>query len=391
MLQRKKKRNNPNIVRMAKGNNPMVDELSSILSKHSLEEVGASSNQKKELVSGVTNSSKNEKREANKPNTNNAETKVLIIMEKVNNIIEVWKGLLDDPLSSNIETIEKCFKICCAESENESVKEITKALFDTFGNIRDILSLNVTSFDHKSHHKEHDFGEMGSSLARNNNNRDAQLIAYDGFRDVNVSLTDKIPEITATVVESIQVNCADVADEAISVEQTKCDEVDEDVEYVDGDSEETSEECSGTQSEEDPNWTLSDSDNASECKVPKKIKRLPKVDFNTTKPAALGLWLSDTGPVHLNRMCHCKGSCVRNCSCKVAGVGCSIRCGCKPEKCQRWRKVRDVLEETDSSGSDTEEEYKMEKLRVKKIATTGNETLEPSTRSLRNKPTNSRK
>ena len=86
---------------------------------------------------------------------------------------------------------------------------------------------------------------------------------------------------------------------------------------------------------------------------------MPEVNFSLTNVKSLGLWLSDTGPVQLNTMCHCKGMCIKKCTCRMAGISCSVRCGCKADLC-RWR--RPIEEEEDIPD---EKAYK-EKLRARK-------------------------
>merc|ERR1712025_469482 len=61
---------------------------------------------------------------------------------------------------------------------------------------------------------------------------------------------------------------------------------------------------------------------------------ITNINLSTVDTSVLGAWLSDTGPVHLPPRCLCKGTCVRNCSCRTAGTTCSSRCSCKPSKCK---------------------------------------------------------
>merc|ERR1712217_928851 len=134
----------------------------------------------------------------------------------------------------------------------------------------------------------------------------------------------------------------DCQEEIQDAENTK--EVDD---TYDGEEEDSSPESSDTESEDDPSWMMSDADTSgSDYEEDKrmKVKDMPPVNFAKTNVKSLGLWLSDNGPVQLNIMCHCKGMCVKNCSCRTAGISCSVRCGCKIDKC-KWRRKQEEVEE----------------------------------------------
>ena len=62
------------------------------------------------------------------------------------------------------------------------------------------------------------------------------------------------------------------------------------------------------------------------------IKNVNLSTVNNT--SVLGVWLCDTGPVHMVTRCLCKGACVRACACRTAGGSCSRRCSCQPSKCK---------------------------------------------------------
>ena len=115
----------------------------------------------------------------------------------------------------------------------------------------------------------------------------------------------------------------------------------------DEEEEDSSPESSDTESEDDPSWMMSDANTSgSDYEEDKRmtVQDMPPVNFAKTNVKSLGLWLSDNGPVQLNIMCHCKGMCVKNCSCRTAGISCSLRCGCKTDKC-KWRRNKREVEE----------------------------------------------
>jgi len=94
--------------------------------------------------------------------------------------------------------------------------------------------------------------------------------------------------------------------------------------------------------EYDPSWDESCSDvSEDERKVSKKVRNISvplgditnKISSNVDSPASEVL-VSDSGPVQIPPRCLCKGSCVRNCCCRSAGVICSSMCSCKPSKCK---------------------------------------------------------
>ena len=128
------------------------------------------------------------------------------------------------------------------------------------------------------------------------------------------------------------------------------------------DGSDSSPESSDIESDEDSSWMESDDDSSGsdhEEYTRMTVQQMPEVNFSLTNVKSLGLWLSDTGPVQLNTMCHCKGMCIKKCACRMAGISCSVRCGCKVDLC-RWRRPIEEEEEIPD-----EKAYK-EKLRAKK-------------------------
>jgi len=110
-------------------------------------------------------------------------------------------------------------------------------------------------------------------------------------------------------------------------------------------------------SDNDSSWNESGSDTSDNSDEERKVSRksqnpmylgdITDVNFSTVNTSVLGVWLSETGPVHMDTRCLCKGTCVRNCACRTAGGMCSRRCSCKPSKC----KLRAAVEMKESSQS----------------------------------------
>ena len=105
----------------------------------------------------------------------------------------------------------------------------------------------------------------------------------------------------------------------------------------------TREESFSTESDNDSSWNMSglEVNDSDEEETPlKKFNRLKcredliNVDFKTVRPSVVGVWLSESGPVHLAPRCLCKGTCARKCICRDGGNVCTKNCSCNPSKCK---------------------------------------------------------
>eukprot|EP00092_Neocalanus_flemingeri_P017049 GFUD01018437.1.p1 GENE.GFUD01018437.1~~GFUD01018437.1.p1 ORF type:complete len:302 (-),score=89.33 GFUD01018437.1:128-1033(-) len=297
---------------------------------------------------------------------------VMTISWKVDDIIQTWKTMIPDPLNCDIQSLQECIS-------TEDNPEVLQALLSTFRHLKDIqdylneqkdLDPKVRNIEKNciSLNDEDIFSSDSDSLEMKKVNTEVQCdLSGDESEksSLDLEMIDQI-SLNTDVVEHQPDSVGNGADETVyedCEEEFQQENPDEMIDNDTFDGEDSLAASSDVDSEpdEDTSWVVSEDSSGSECGARKRMtmKDLPKVNFNTTSMTTLGMWLSDTGPVHLNTMCHCKGSCMRNCSCRTADISCSKRCGCKKDKCS-WRRVRET-----EQALNTDEEYK-EKLRVKK-------------------------
>eukprot|EP00090_Calanus_glacialis_P013462 TRINITY_DN22133_c0_g1_i1.p1 TRINITY_DN22133_c0_g1~~TRINITY_DN22133_c0_g1_i1.p1 ORF type:complete len:436 (-),score=133.93 TRINITY_DN22133_c0_g1_i1:120-1427(-) len=347
------------------------------------------------INSQESNNSKLNNEEDNEMERDVDEILMRVIIEtsgKAEDILDTWKHLVPDPLNCDIQSIQDCMT-------NPDL--LKNALLSTFSHIKEIqVNLNAekakaikrqASADIKEETKGQCFINtlIFSSDSENEKEVSAEIQCdlSEEEEDVEKEKLSKVefsePSCTESNGGDNTADCPNkAADESVyedceeEVQQDNIDETgNEDASY-DGDA--SSPESSDTESEEDPSWMVSDADSSGsdyeENKRP-SVKEMPKVNFKTSNIKSLGLWLSDNGPVHLNTMCHCKGMCMKNCACRTAGISCSVRCGCKTDKC-KWRRQQEVEEDIFD-----DEEYK-EKLRTKKAVLTELDTNKMPEKSL---------
>jgi len=346
-----------NCVKMKKKKDDDMQELSELMGKHSLGGNAVSDSTVKD--------------------TDESLSQVIdIASAKVEDIVESWKGLVADPLNCNTQSVQECL------NHPELLKSAILSTFSYLKEIQEIFFEFAISDVEKDKNNERPAGKKEQTFIN------TQIFSSDSeperekeeAKDVvtagaQVDLSEEEPEgatdgvggcIYSTTVEytTVQYSNATVkaasdclndgADESIyedCEEEVQQDTIEnsnekEDDTY-DGEVEDSSPESSDTESEDDPSWMVSDADSSgSDYEEDKRltVKDMPKVNFAKTNVKSLGLWLSDNGPVHLNIMCHCKGMCVKNCACRTAGISCSVRCGCKTDKC-KWRNKQEVKEE----------------------------------------------
>ena len=351
---------------MGKKKDEEMQELSEMMVKHT-------------LGGNVENDQPDKDNETQKDDVNESLMQVIdITSAKVEDIVESWKDLVADPLNCNAESVTECLNHPellknALLSTFTHLKEIQEIFFEFA--ISDVEKANKQETKPNTEKKEQTF--INTQIFSSDSESDSEAVVDTGAQcDLSEEVVEDAGDLSeedtekekcvvySTTVEYIAVkykqddedtgDCLNNgADETIyedceeEIQQEDGEKSKEVDETYDGEEEENSPESSDTEGEDDPSWMLSDGDSSgSDYEEDKRmtVKDMPQVNFAKTNVKSLGLWLSDNGPVQLNIMCHCKGMCVKNCACRTAGISCSVRCGCKTDKC-KWRRKQAEIEE----------------------------------------------
>jgi len=189
-----------------------------------------------------------------------------------------------------------------------------------------------------------------NTTSMNSNNNDRKVMEFETCHDETVyqdceeelddnngsvaisRIDDSVDKMENNSLLDIEGNVGQSPRDSESDDGSTLDEENNDESFSDDDDE----------SDDDPSWNVSGSDDNEESDGEESLKAdncpplgdVTNINFSTVNTSVLGVWLSDTGPVHMVTRCLCKGTCVRNCACRTAGGTCSRRCSCKPSKCK---------------------------------------------------------